>query len=154
MLTTVIIPFINAFTGKSVGELAMSRALGDFQYKDPARAVETQMVTCVPDIAVHKRSSDDAVMVLACDGVWDVMENSDSISFLLDIVDATSEGITAEAMAESLVDVSLAAGSTDNISALIVRFNGQQVPKRPGGLSRKRSVPSDRKSFGRKLERL
>lgn len=61
------------------GELAMSRALGDFRYK---RAVLLQdhehPVICYPDVAVHKRSGKkDEILVLACDGVWDVMSNSE-----------------------------------------------------------------------------
>lgn len=66
------------------GELAMSRALGDFRYK---RNVELQThehpVICYPDVAVHKRSGKgDEVLVLACDGVFDVMEN-DEVTCLL-----------------------------------------------------------------------
>jgi serine/threonine protein phosphatase PrpC len=61
------------------GELAMSRALGDFRYK---RSVELKThehpVICYPDVAVHKRSGrKDEVLVLACDGVFDVMTNAE-----------------------------------------------------------------------------
>jgi len=51
------------------GELAMSRAMGDFQYKENKKfSVSEQMVICIPDIAVHERCDDDIVMVVACDG--------------------------------------------------------------------------------------
>ena len=51
------------------GELAMSRAMGDFQYKENKKlGVSQQMVICIPDIAVHERCDDDIVMVVACDG--------------------------------------------------------------------------------------
>lgn len=51
------------------GELAMSRAMGDFQYKEISNlSVSEQMVICIPDIAVHERCDDDIVMVVACDG--------------------------------------------------------------------------------------
>lgn len=61
------------------GELAMSRALGDFRYKrNTALKVHEFPVICYPDVAVHRRSGrKDEVLVLACDGVWDVMTNSE-----------------------------------------------------------------------------
>lgn len=61
------------------GELAMSRALGDFRYKrDSKLQAHEYPVICYPDVAVHKRSGRrDEVLVLACDGVFDVMENNE-----------------------------------------------------------------------------
>jgi serine/threonine protein phosphatase PrpC len=66
------------------GELAMSRALGDFRYKvNPNLPSHEQLVICSPDVSVHERQlQEDTVMVLACDGVWDVMENELAITFL------------------------------------------------------------------------
>ena len=61
------------------GELAMSRALGDFRYKrDETIPRHEQKVICYPDIAIHQRSGKkDEVMILACDGVFDVMSNAE-----------------------------------------------------------------------------
>lgn len=66
-----------------MGELAMSRALGDFRYKQRADLpFHEQMVIAVPDISVHERNlDDDVVMVVACDGVWDVMSNDEGVVF-------------------------------------------------------------------------
>ena len=50
------------------GELAMSRAFGDFQYKSNSNVeMVKQLVIPVPDIAVHKRVKGDEVLILACD---------------------------------------------------------------------------------------
>lgn len=109
------------------GELAMSRALGDFQYKQ-SKELNTaeQMVTCYPDIAVHKRDNEmDKFVVLACDGVWDVMSNAEAISYLVTIVPATASENTAESMAYSLIDLSLNLNSTDNLSAIVVKLNAK-----------------------------
>ena len=58
------------------GNLALSRAIGDFQYKDmPNLAAKDQAVTAKPDIKVVKRSKDDDFIVNACDGIWDCMSN-------------------------------------------------------------------------------
>ena len=55
------------------GDLAVSRALGDFQFK--ARSdldASQQRVSCVPDIKIVERTKEDDILILACDGLWDV----------------------------------------------------------------------------------
>ena len=65
------------------GELAMSRALGDYQYKqNEGLGTSEQMVSCYPDISVYVRKDEDDVMVLACDGIWDVMSNVEAVSYI------------------------------------------------------------------------
>ena len=53
------------------GDLAVSRALGDFVYKRaPTLPPEQQAVSCEPEIRVHERlTAVDQFLVLACDGV-------------------------------------------------------------------------------------
>jgi len=137
------------------GELAMSRALGDFRYKrDPAllSKPKEQQVICFPDVAVHKRSGKkDEILILACDGVWDVVSNAESVAYLADIVlrddfrakkaeaerisakhngknKKNKEGavagvhVTAQEAAESLIELAFTDGSTDNISAICVKY--------------------------------
>ncbi len=110
------------------GELAMSRALGDFRYKpNPALTTLTNkeyMVICYPDISVHERNKkNDEVVVLACDGVWDVVSNRDAVTFVSEII-LTEDPETSSSLeaAASLIDVALGEGSTDNISAIVVKF--------------------------------
>jgi protein phosphatase PTC2/3 len=112
------------FLDRVNGELAMSRALGDYQYKrNEDLSPAEQMVSCYPDVAVHKRADTDQIMVLACDGVWDVMSNCEAITYLQDIILKEDANASSESMADALVQISLAAGSTDNISAVVVKLN-------------------------------
>lgn len=68
------------------GELAMSRALGDFQYKNNKNLPQTeQLVICIPDISIHERRKEDEFLIVACDGIWDVMSNTDAVTFLADV---------------------------------------------------------------------
>lgn len=69
------------------GELAMSRALGDFRYKrDVSQQTHEYPVICYPDVAVHQRSGKkDEILVLACDGVFDVMKNAEVCSYVVKI---------------------------------------------------------------------
>lgn len=66
------------------GSLAVSRALGDFEYKmDSNLAPVEQLVSPEPEVSVENRNSSlDEFMVLACDGVWDVMSNEDVADFV------------------------------------------------------------------------
>eukprot|EP01048_Picozoa_sp_COSAG05_P020448 COSAG05_NODE_3476_length_2036_cov_229.440372_1_plen_273_part_00 len=51
------------------GSLAVSRSLGDFQYKDVNLAPEAQMVSPVPEIKIVSRNPErDELLILACDG--------------------------------------------------------------------------------------
>eukprot|EP00611_Tribonema_gayanum_P018313 TRINITY_DN31407_c0_g1_i1.p1 TRINITY_DN31407_c0_g1~~TRINITY_DN31407_c0_g1_i1.p1 ORF type:complete len:270 (-),score=82.06 TRINITY_DN31407_c0_g1_i1:45-854(-) len=59
------------------GDLAVSRALGDFQYKSRDLPPRNCKVTCVPDTLVYRRTPGDELLLLCCDGVWDVMNNDD-----------------------------------------------------------------------------
>lgn len=56
--------------GRVNGNLALSRAIGDFEFKKSAElAPEQQIVTAYPDVVVHDLSDDDEFLVLACDGM-------------------------------------------------------------------------------------
>jgi protein phosphatase 2C family protein 2/3 len=51
------------------GNLALSRAIGDFEFKKSAElAPEQQIVTAYPDVVVHDLGDDDEFLVIACDG--------------------------------------------------------------------------------------
>ncbi|CAN0375858.1 unnamed protein product [Hapterophycus canaliculatus] len=76
--------------------IATSRALGDFDFKsNPSRPPEEQMVSPVPEASAlltppclivncssHPRDPQDHFLILATDGVWDVMDNPEIVSFL------------------------------------------------------------------------
>lgn len=55
--------------GRVNGNLALSRAIGDFEFKKGADlAPEQQIVTAFPDVVTHDISTDDEFLVIACDG--------------------------------------------------------------------------------------
>jgi serine/threonine protein phosphatase PrpC len=55
--------------GRVNGNLALSRAIGDFEFKKSADlSPEQQIVTAYPDVITHEVSSDDEFLVIACDG--------------------------------------------------------------------------------------
>lgn len=65
------------------GNLALSRALGDFIFKrNDSKAPEEQIVTALPDITVTDITPETEFLVLACDGIWDVLTNQEVVDFI------------------------------------------------------------------------
>jgi len=66
------------------GSLAVSRALGDYEYKSvEGRGPCEQLVSPEPEIYVRERSLEkDEFVCLACDGIWDVMTNENLKEFI------------------------------------------------------------------------
>lgn len=108
--------------GRVDGNLAVSRGLGDFEFKDnPLKEPQDQKVSCIPEFIIKERKHDqDEMIVIACDGLWDVYTNDDVIGLVRQIL---LEGETDIGLvAEELLDMALDNGSTDNISAIVVTF--------------------------------
>ncbi|CAH3126033.1 probable protein phosphatase 2C T23F11.1 [Pocillopora verrucosa] len=65
------------------GNLALSRALGDFCFKrNDKKSPEEQIVTALPDVIQKEITPDHEFIVLACDGIWDVLSNQEVIDFV------------------------------------------------------------------------
>ena len=112
--------------------LGVARAFGDYDYKSNADlSPSRQAVVCTPDIEGRDRAdSEDLFLILACDGVWDVMSNDEVGLFVTRGVNAATatlakEDQPAEAdvlarVGDELLTECLEKGSTDNMSVLIV----------------------------------
>lgn len=66
------------------GSLAVSRALGDYDYKCvDGKGPTEQLVSPEPEVCVLERVAEgDEFVVLACDGIWDVMSNEELCNFV------------------------------------------------------------------------
>ena len=54
----------------SSGNLALSRALGDFQFKkNDSLGPEAQIITSNPEVTCHEITEEDEFLVIACDGM-------------------------------------------------------------------------------------
>ncbi|CAF1419608.1 unnamed protein product [Rotaria magnacalcarata] len=92
-------------------QLAMTRVLGDF-------GIDKHIVPPMADIVEYPRDSSAAFLVLACDGIWDVMTNEDVASFVV----ARVATMKLENIAAQLLDECLRRESTDNMSVYIVKL--------------------------------
>ena len=89
-------------------KLAVSRSLGDFWACDDGIFVE-------PDVTMFGIGEADKGLVIACDGLWDVIDSHTASCVTRSAKTATDAAVTLKNMA-------LAAGSTDNISIVVVDF--------------------------------
>ncbi len=96
------------FAGRVYGQLILSRALGDHSLKKYG-------VICTPYVKKHIISDKDRFVIVASDGVWDVCSDEDMYRFSL----ATSN---SEEMVSMIVKTSLARGSQDNISCIVIKL--------------------------------
>jgi serine/threonine protein phosphatase PrpC len=74
--------FVND-VGRINGNLNLSRSLGDLKYKQIINArPQDQMITAFPDVTITEMTNDDEFMILACDGVWDIMTCQSACDFV------------------------------------------------------------------------
>ena len=99
------------------GMLAVSRAFGDFDFKKSTKAAKDHAVTAFPEIISLDRDLRDRFIVVACDGLWDVLSSQDVVDYVSARINA---GDSAHKAAVSLVDEAFTKGSTDNISCIVV----------------------------------
>ena len=90
--------------------LAVSRAFGDPEFKDPP------VVSATPEVDVVALGPEDLFMVLACDGVWDVLTNEEVVDLA-----ARHPGDPRRAAA-LIVKEAERKQSADNITATVVQF--------------------------------
>jgi len=103
------------------GSLAVSRALGDFEYKNvEGKGPTEQLVSPEPEFYIKTRDEVlDQFLVLACDGVWDVMSNEDICNFITHRMKVQDN---LEIICNEVIDTCLYKGSRDNMSIIIIAF--------------------------------
>ena len=84
----------------------MSRSFGDFEYHPS--------LTATPEVHEFDRS-DYNVLVMACDGVFDVLSNQEVINIALYDEDPTEAAI-------KIRNYAFQKGSTDNLSVIVIRL--------------------------------
>ena len=118
--------------GRVMGVLAVSRALGDFRWKE--------YVVSTPEVRTTELgSSDEGFILLACDGVFDVFTNEQAVSIIQnsyrECVQAAARSLgvqslsveqksnvdmnIATVLAKNLVERAIQEGSRDNITCLV-----------------------------------
>jgi len=110
--------------GRVNGNLALSRAIGDFEFKKSTELPpEQQIVTAYPDVTTHIMTDDDEFLVIACDGIWDCQSSQAVVEFV-------RRGIAAKQplhkICENMMDNCLATSSEtggvgcDNMTMIVI----------------------------------
>lgn len=107
-----------AGTWRVGGVLAVSRAFGDKLLK--------QYVVADPEIQEEKVDSSLEFLILASDGLWDVVSNEEAVAMVKPILDS-------EEAAKRLMQEAYQRGSADNITCVVVRFLGNPNQKHSQG---------------------
>ncbi|CAH1958063.1 unnamed protein product [Acanthoscelides obtectus] len=106
------------------GSLALSRALGDYAFKrNQYKGPEEQMVIAYPDVVERTIDENWEFIVLACDGIWDVMSTREVVRYVRENIAA---GLEPEDICENLMmrclapDCQMAGLGCDNMTVVIV----------------------------------
>lgn len=112
--------------GRVMGNINLSRSIGDFEYKRGNMPPSQQIVTAFPEVKHAELTLDTDFMVLACDGIWDMVTNEQCAQF---IYDRLKDGLALERIVEELLDhclatdiVSSAGLGCDNMTCMIIKF--------------------------------
>eukprot|EP01062_Namystynia_karyoxenos_P068664 TRINITY_DN6358_c0_g1_i1.p1 TRINITY_DN6358_c0_g1~~TRINITY_DN6358_c0_g1_i1.p1 ORF type:complete len:472 (+),score=82.45 TRINITY_DN6358_c0_g1_i1:82-1416(+) len=138
--------------GRVGGCLAVTRAFGDYELKGGERVLSQAMlpVSNVPQISRFELTSHSEFLLLACDGVFDVMENADAASICRE---QRQRG--PQRMAQAVVKSALERGTMDNVTALVVTLSSPAAAPAgapsaaPGGASQQRAPHPPPDSAGR-----
>lgn len=108
------------------GALNVSRTIGDLDFKRNDNLPHThQMVVATPDITTFELQKGDEFLILACDGIWDVLSNQEAVDFVRKRI---KQGQDLGSICEDMCDHCLAPDlkglcrGADNMSVIILLF--------------------------------
>jgi serine/threonine protein phosphatase PrpC len=99
------------FNGRVFGQLILSRALGDHSLKKCG-------VISTPFVSKHLITESDQYIIMASDGVWDVIKDEDLINIF-----SNNSSLDTQQLASLIVSTSLELESKDNISCILIKLN-------------------------------
>uniref|UniRef100_A0A3Q0RFY2 Protein phosphatase 1G n=1 Tax=Amphilophus citrinellus TaxID=61819 RepID=A0A3Q0RFY2_AMPCI len=117
--------------GRVNGGLNLSRAIGDHFYKrNKSLPPEEQMISAMPDVKVLTLNEDHDFMVIACDGIWNVLSSQEVVDFISERIkpDQSGKARPLSSIVEELLDHCLAPDTSgdgtgcDNMTCVIISF--------------------------------
>lgn len=126
--------------GRVNGGLNLSRAIGDHFYKrNKALSPEEQMISSMPDVKVLTLSGDHDFMVIACDGIWNVLSSQEVVDFVSERIKPDESGHVRllSSIVEELLDHCLAPDTSgdgtgcDNMTCIIITLRPHPSPGQP-----------------------
>ncbi|KAL3065314.1 hypothetical protein OYC64_015481 [Pagothenia borchgrevinki] len=115
--------------GRVNGGLNLSRAIGDHFYKrNKALPPDEQMISSMPDVKVLTLNGDHDFMVIACDGIWNVLSSQEVVDFISERIkpDQSGKVKSLSSIVGELLDHCLAPDTSgdgtgcDNMTCIII----------------------------------
>jgi serine/threonine protein phosphatase PrpC len=101
------------------GILAVTRAMGDVQFKAPGSAVIAE-----PEIVSELITPMTEFAIVATDGVWDVMSPQAAVNFARKkLAEHANTEVDMREVAKCIAKEALALGSVDNVTVLVMSFH-------------------------------
>jgi len=146
------------FDGRVCGTVAVSRAFGDWEWKDLKTGlpdalkegvemgrwdqafvdklnINASPVIVSPDISRVVLTEKDDVVVVASDGLWDVITSAQAVQFARLFL---SQGMAPSEVAGKLIERSLDRETQDNVSVVVVDLVGAEAWEK-GGVAKPKS---------------
>eukprot|EP00358_Blepharisma_japonicum_P002568 CAMPEP_0202948246 /NCGR_PEP_ID=MMETSP1395-20130829/13179_1 /ASSEMBLY_ACC=CAM_ASM_000871 /TAXON_ID=5961 /ORGANISM="Blepharisma japonicum, Strain Stock R1072" /LENGTH=262 /DNA_ID=CAMNT_0049650149 /DNA_START=102 /DNA_END=886 /DNA_ORIENTATION=- len=110
----------NIVDGRIMGNLNLSRSIGDLEYKKNASLPpQDQIITAYPDVRRETITENDEFFILACDGVWEMLNSQQAIDFVHKKIKSKPITVIADEMLDRCLarDVSSSGGlGCDNMT--------------------------------------
>mmetsp|Transcript_27298 Transcript_27298/g.73870 ORF Transcript_27298/g.73870 Transcript_27298/m.73870 type:complete len:815 (+) Transcript_27298:299-2743(+) len=110
------------------GGLSVSRTIGDMPVKSMAKG---DVVSDKADLRTRKLTEEDVFLIMACDGLWDVVSSEEACK---EVARAMGAG---EDAAEALGIKAIKRGSMDNITVLVLYFDWEDFEELPSSATAK-----------------
>ena len=110
------------------GILALSRSIGDLEYKVKGenKDYKKDMITADPEIKIQKIEPNVAFLIIACDGIWDCLDNQQAVDKVGELIAKKPKlSQVVEDVFDQIIatDVSSSGGiGCDNMTAIIIQF--------------------------------
>jgi protein phosphatase 1G len=115
------------YEGRVNGTLNLTRALGDFEFKNhPRLSPQEQMITADPEVQSCFLTCEDDFLVLACDGIWDVLTSQELVDFIYmrltrQSLDSICEQLCDRCLARDITEAN--GRGSDNMTVVLVTWD-------------------------------
>lgn len=109
------------------GRLSVTRTFGDFEAKLPCRGGNPRVVIPIPEIKTFEVTGDHDFIVIGCDGIFDKMNNADTVKSVWKSVKDLQNLSIHEQCCEAVdyvIKNSLLRKTQDNVTSLVIAFDG------------------------------
>ncbi|KAL9682274.1 hypothetical protein QQ045_014069 [Rhodiola kirilowii] len=131
------------------GLISVTRALGDWDMKLPAGTFSALIAE--PDFQQVTLTEDDEFLIIACDGVWDVLSSQQAVSLVRKGLRSHND---PQQCAKELVSEALRLNTCDNLTVIVICFLSEIQSSEPQQLTQRRRRFSLSKESREKLKRL